>query len=302
MKIGVFTGNIGDGTIEGYLDAARQIAADGFHTYWLPQLAGTDVMTVIAIAAREIPDLHFGTAVVPTFPRHPAVMAMQALTVQAAAQGRFHLGIGLSHQVVIENSYAMDFARPIRHLREYLAVLMPLVHGEPAAVKGETLGANVTLSVPGAANVPVIVAALGEQTLKLAGRVADGTITWMCAPEVVVGHTIPIIDAAAERAGRARPRTICALPICVTSDVDTVRTGAGKAFARYGQMPSYRAMLDKAGLAGPGDVALVGNEDEVGTRLEMLREAGIDEFVASLFARTPDDKERTRKLLQSFAG
>ena len=151
------------------------------------------------------------------------------------------------------------------------------------------------------ASVKAIVSWIGAQTLGLAGRIADGTITWMTAPEVIVDHTVPVINAAADAAGRnEKPRVIVALPVCVTSDVDVVRKGAAKAFARYGTLPSYRAMLARAGLDGPGDAALIGSEDQVGGRIQILKDAGADEFVASVFAKTPEDQSRTKALLQSF--
>ena len=137
--------------------------------------------------------------------------------------------------------------------------------------------------------------------LRLAGERADGTILWMTGPATVRGHIVPEITAAAERAGRPAPRVVCQLPVCVTDDPAAVRAGADKLFAIYGQLPSYRAMLDREGAAGPGDVAIVGDEDAVAAGIAAIADAGATDFVAIDFSRD-DDAPRTRALLTSLTG
>src|SRR6185437_9520322 len=139
------------------------------------------------------PRLELLTGVVQTYSRHPMTMAQQALTVQAASDGRFSLGIGLSHQLVIENMFCLSFAQPLRHMREYLAVLMPLVRDGKADVDGETITTHAALDVPDLPPVPVLVAALGPKMLELTGTVADGTVTWMTGPATLAEHTVPAI-------------------------------------------------------------------------------------------------------------
>src|SRR5215471_12490704 len=126
MKIGIFGGASLGGTIDSIVDAARTVEQQGFTTYWLPQIFGVDALTTLAVIGREVPRIELGTAVVPTYPRHPVMLAAQALTTQAATGGRLILGIGLSHQIVIEGIFGYPFDRPARHMREYLSVLMPL--------------------------------------------------------------------------------------------------------------------------------------------------------------------------------
>ena len=101
---------------------------DGFASYSLPQIFGLDAMGMLAIVGREVPRIELATFVVPTYRRHPLTMAQQALTVQAASGGRFTLGIGLSHQIVIENMFGLSFEKPLRHMREYLSVLDAAAH------------------------------------------------------------------------------------------------------------------------------------------------------------------------------
>ena len=230
MRIGYFGGDTGGRTIDDVVADARAAEADGFTTYALPQIFGLDAMAVLAIVGREVPRIGLSTGVVPTYGRHPVTMAQQALTVQSASGGRFTLGIGLSHQMVIENMFGLSFDKPLRHMREYLAVLMPLLLTGKADVDGETISTHVAVDVADRVDTPVLVAALGPKMLELAGTVANGTMTWMTGPATLSTYTVPTITAAAERAGRPTPEIVASLPICVTSDVSGAREPAAKDF------------------------------------------------------------------------
>jgi F420-dependent oxidoreductase-like protein len=278
----------------------RRAADQGFASAWMSNIFGVDALTALAVAGSQVPGIDVGTAVVPTYPRHPAVLAQQARTVAAAVDGRLVLGIGLSHKIVIEDMFGYDFSRPVLHMREYLEVLMPLVDGQPASFAGQTVRAAIGLTTPSPGRVPVLVAALGAQMLRLAGAKADGTILWMTGPATVRDHIVPVITEAAQAAGRAAPRVVCILPVCVTSDPGGAKERAGKVFAIYGQLPSYRAMLDREGAAGPADVAIVGTEDEVGAQIGKLAEAGVTDFVAGEYTGG-EDGARTRAFLRTLA-
>jgi F420-dependent oxidoreductase-like protein len=281
-------------------DQIRAAVDDGFASAWMSNIFGLEALTSLAVAGREVPGIELGTAVVPTYPRHPAVLAQQALTTDVATGGRLVLGIGLSHQIVIEDMYGYSFDRPAWHMREYLAVLVPLLDGEAADFDGETVHAHIGLSVPRSrSRMPLLLAALAPQMLKLAGTKADGTILWMTGPATVRDYIVPTITAAASEAGRPSPRVVCTLPVCVTDDTEQARVNASKAFAIYGQLPSYRAMLDKEGAAGPGDVAIVGDEDSVGAQIRALADAGVTDFVAGEYARG-EDGPRTRAFLRTL--
>ena len=280
-------------------DALRRAADDGFASAWMNNIFGLDALTALAVAGSAVPGIELGTAVVPTYPRHPAALAQQALTVAAATDGRLALGVGTSHQVVIENMFGYDFGTPVAHTRAYLSILRPLLAGQPAKLRGEQVSANVTLTTPGPTPVPLLLAALGPRMLRLAAELADGTVLWMTGPATVRGHIVPTITAAAEALGLPSPRVVCILPICVTSDPDAARAAAAKVFAIYGQLPSYRAMLDREGAAGPADVALVGDEASVEAQLADLADAGVTDFVAGEFGRG-EDAVRTRRLLTSL--
>jgi 5,10-methylenetetrahydromethanopterin reductase len=281
-------------------DQLRAAAHDGFDSVWMSNIFGLEALTSLAVAGSQVPGIELGTAVVPTYPRHPAVLAQQALTADLALGGRLALGIGLSHQIVIQDMYGYSFERPARHMREYLAVLVPLLAGQPVAFDGETVHAHIGLSVPRVAEkVPLLLAALAPRMLQLAGEQTDGTVLWMTGPRTVRDYIVPAITKAASDAGRPSPRVVCILPVCVTDNPDKARADAGQAFAIYGQLPSYRAMLDKEGAAGPGDVAIVGDEELVAAQIGALADAGVTDFVAGEYARG-DEGRRTRALLRTL--
>ena len=172
----------------------------GFATLWLPNIFGLDAITAAALAGRDATRIELGTAVVPTYPRHPVALAQQALTASAATSGRFTLGIGLSHKIVIEDMFGLDYSKPARHMREYLEVLTPLLRGEPVEYQGIRVpreGRARPCPVP--RRVPLLVAALGPVMLGLAGRLADGTITWMTGARTLAEH-IAARDSARRRA------------------------------------------------------------------------------------------------------
>ena len=288
-----------DGSLDGIVAEAKRAEAAGLSGFWMPNIFGLDAINTLSIAGRETERCELTTAVVPTYPRHPTAMAQQALTASAASGGRFVLGIGLSHKIVIEDMLGFSYEKPAHHMREYLEVLGPLLRGEPVSYQGEHYQVNAGLQVPGAGSVPILVAALGPVMLKLAGRLADGTITWMTGPKTLESHVIPLIRAAAQEAGRPEPRIAAGLPIVITRDAASAREAIMKSLAIYGTLPSYRAMLDKEGVGGPGDVAIVGDEAEVGAQIDRLRDLGVTEFGGAIIPVEEGAAERTFEFLAS---
>jgi F420-dependent oxidoreductase-like protein len=227
------------------------------------------------------------------------VLAQQSLTLQNATNNRFILGIGLSHQVVIEGMYGLSFDKPARHMREYLSILLPLLRGENVSFEGETLTFRGNINVADATAPPVLLAALAPRMLDLAGTVADGTITWMTGPQTLESYILPTITAAAEKAGKRAPALAASLPICVTNDPDGAREKAATEFQIYGYLPSYRAMLDKEGAQGPGDVAIVGDEATVAKQVQRIADIGVTDFAAAEFG-SKEERARTREVLRSL--
>jgi F420-dependent oxidoreductase-like protein len=274
----------------------------GFQSVWAPNVRGNDALTVLAVAATRTTAIELGTFVVPTYPRHPSALAQQALTVNALANGRLTLGIGLSHRVTMETALGFDWDHPIRHLREYLACLGPLMRGEATSFQGaEYRIEGYALAIPGAPPPQVLVAALGPQMLRLTGRLADGTAIWMGGPAYLREHAVPAITAAASEAGRPAPRILAGLPVCVTNRGEETRELANRAFGRYGELPSYRAILDKGGAEQVADVALIGTADEVRAGIQALIDAGATDLAASVFSLPDADPTPTYDLLREYA-
>jgi F420-dependent oxidoreductase-like protein len=304
MRIGLFAGTAGAAAsdLQSLAALARDAEQRGFHSLWLPNIFGMDGVGACAIAGWETERIELGTAVTPTYPRHPAALAQQALTTQLACGGRFTLGIGLSHQLVIEGMFGLSYEKPARHMAEYLEIIGPLLRGEPADFAGEQLTGKLSLEVPGAAPVPLLVAALGPVMLELAGAHSSGTTTWMTGPRTIEEHIAPAISAAASAAGRPAPRIVCGLPICLTNDADAARKEIGKALEVYGMLPSYRAMLDREGVSGPAELSIVGDEATLRAAIARLRDAGVTDFNAAIMAAGGASVEAMLDLLQSELG
>ena len=306
MRIGIFGATVNEGTIDQVIGEARGAEADGFSSYWVSQIFGHDALTALAVVGHEVPRIELGTSVVPTYPRHPMMLAQQALTVQSAITpagdaGRLALGIGLSHQIVVEMMWGLSFDKPVRHLREYLSVMMPLLEGKPVAFVGEAFQVQGGLSISGIPRPTVLVAALGTQMLRVTGALADGTSTWCVGPKTLQEHIIPTLRQAAADAGRPEPRVVTALPVCVTDDVDAARARAEQVFAVYNTLPSYRKMMDIEGVDGPKDLAVVGTEAEVLDELRALASVGVTDLNAGLFPGNADEAARTRAVLRELA-
>jgi F420-dependent oxidoreductase-like protein len=300
MRIGIYRGDAMPGPIDVLIDAAREAAGAGFASFWLAEAMGMDSLTAAALIGREVPGIELGIAVVPTFPRHPVVMAQQALTIQAISGGRFVLGIGVSHAPLMEWRYGYPFERIARHMREYLEALLPLVREGTVDYAGETVTARMSLDVRGASPVRVVLAALGPKMLELAGGMADGTAVFMTGPRTLSGHVVPRIRAAAEAAGRPAPMVAAAFSVCVTDDVAAARANVEKRYATIAALPSYRGMLDREGVTSPADVAILGDESAVREQIAVLGRIGVTDLIASAVG-TPEEVDRTRALLAALA-
>jgi F420-dependent oxidoreductase-like protein len=303
MRFGINgTGLVQRASIDAIVEHAAQASADGFASYWLAEhpTGALDALTVLTVVGLRVPTIELGTAIVPTMPRHPMVLAGQALTTNAAIGGRLALGIGLSHAPMMAQ-LGIGFDKPIRHLREFLSVLMPLLDDGKVSFKGETISCEAQIFKRADKRCDVVVAALGPQALAVSGARTDGTTLAWVGPRTIRDHIVPTITAAANAAGRKAPRIIATLPVCVTNDAPKVRALIDKSLTMYGKLPSYRAMFDREGVAGPSDIALVGDEDTVIRMVDDLRAAGVTDFTPSEFAPTPEERVRTRALLKSLA-
>ncbi len=288
MELGIFGSSRNIDDLEKQVQVANNL---GYSTFWTPQIFNLDALTALAVIAESVEGIRLGTSVIPTYPRHPMMLAQQALTVNQVSNGRLDLGIGLSHKPVVEGMWGISFDAPVGHMSDYLQILMALLHDGTISYGGKHLTSRGGIDVPADAP-PVLVAALGPQMLKLVGRVADGTVTWMTGPETIRNHISPVINAAAEEAERPVPQVIAAVPVCITSDPDMAEEYAKRDFGFYGDLPSYRAMLEREGLANSWDIALSGSFEEVAEGLQKYSDSGGTQVVAAVYG--PDEaREQT---------
>ena len=275
----------------------------GFSSYWLAQLAVPDALTAIAAFGPRTTTIEIGTAVIPTWPRHPLMLAGQALTVQEAIGNRLALGIGLAHKVSVESTLKIPFERPAKHMDEYLSVLLPALRERSVSFTGDIWSGEVEAigGVPGGQPPAVLLAAMGPRMLRLAGERTDGSILWLGGPKAISSVIKPALEDAAETAGRGAPRIVASVPICVTNKPDDVRQLIGALLAGYNDLPSYRGVMDAEGAAGPADVSVVGSEEEVRAGLAAFADAGATDFAALEFPTDPDETAATRALLTELA-
>ena len=307
MRIGLFVGALE--LMRDVAERLRRISAaeeDGFDSYWLPQQFGADMLTIIAMAGMQTSRIELGTAVIPTYPRHPVALAQQALTAQVAVGGRLTLGIGVSHRSTIEDWLGLSYSHPARHIEEYLSVLRPLLHESGVDFRGKEFQVAGELQIPDAdaVVVPVLMAALGPRMLEIAGRLADGTVTWMTGPNTLRDHVIPRLKDAAEAAENPAPRVCVGLPVAVTEHTERARARADRLFQHYAILPSYRAILEREGVESPGEIAIVGDESAVEDQLRVLADIGATDLLATIFPvdGSQASVSRTRNFLQGMVG
>lgn len=301
--LGSLSDTAGRSPVDATVDNLARLRDEGFRRVWMTQMPyEPDLLTVLAVALREVDRIEVATGVIPIQNQHPMLLAQRALTLNLIANGRFILGLGMSHQAVTEGMWGIPWDKPVRRLREYLDGLQPLLAGQAADASGETTTTRGALRIPGAPPPDVYVAALGPQLLRLAGRRTAGTVTWMTGLRTLAEHVGPALRQAAADAGRpdGSVRVVAALPVSVTDDVAAARKQAAAQFAMYAHLPSYRAMLEREGFASPEDAAIIGDESSVADRLENLHAAGVDEFVGVVFDGSAEARARTRALLRQI--
>ncbi|HET6795131.1 MAG TPA: TIGR03564 family F420-dependent LLM class oxidoreductase, partial [Acidimicrobiales bacterium] len=235
---------------------------------------------------------------------HPLFQAQRAASAATAAGRGFTLGIGPSHQPVIEGTYGLSYDHPGRHTEEYLTVLTAALRGEAVDFDGEDFQVQAPARPGPSAPVSVLVSAIGSRLLRVAGQLTDGTVCWMANARAIERHVGPRIRKAAADAGRPEPRIVAGLPVAVHSDVEEGRQAAAEQFGGYGMLPNYRRILDIGEAPGPADAAVVGDEASVRKAVQGLFDAGATDVWAAIFPVGTDrasSRQRTRALLEELA-
>jgi F420-dependent oxidoreductase-like protein len=298
MRLGVQV-NTGGLSAEAIVGQVRAVAAAGLDSVYFNQVQSWDAISLAMLSAAQVPDIAVGTAVTPTYPRHPIALASQALTAQAASGNRFTLGLSPSHKPIIEEQFGYSYERPARHVREYLSALMPLLRGEETDFHGDTITAAGRVEVPGARPPSVLLAALGPVMLKIAGELADGTVTVWTGPQTIAGHIAPSVTRAAADAGRPAPRVVASIIVVRPADPAATRDRIAATAGAAGQFASYRSLLERQGMSGIHETAVVGDERVLEAAVRAYAEAGATELVASLHG-SEQDRAGTLELLSAL--
>lgn len=298
MKIGVL--DLDTRTPEASAAHAADAERAGYDSFWIPG-GWRDPVTLATVAGLRVPRIEVAVSIVSVWGVKPVPLAEQALTVNAALDGRFVLGVGLSHFHMVEGRLGMKFERPIRYLREYLTILMTALEKGRVEFDGEILSAHTELKVGGMARPRVLVAALGPQAVDVAARWSDGFVTFMVPPRWLATQTLPAAAKAATEAGRKKPYLCAQAPVCLTNDPERARADCARMFANYGNghYPSYRAALDRDGVKGPEDLAIIGDEKAFERGVSVYRDLGADEFMGIPFG-TPEEQARTFAFLATL--
>ncbi|MFC8763731.1 LLM class F420-dependent oxidoreductase [Streptomyces sp. NPDC057193] len=307
MTVGVaLNASDAENQVDASVRLAREAAEAGLRSAWFGQTFGADSPQLAAIVGREVPGLQVGTSAIPVFGRHPLLVSSQAQTAQAATHGRYHLGLALGTKLLTEGGFGLPFERPIARLREFLTALRQLTEYGAADFRGELLTAVTPLParVPGAeGGVPLLVAAMGPQALRVSGELADGILPYLAGPRALAEHIVPALVASAEAAGRPAPRVVALVHGVVTDDVERVRRKATEQLAFYEQIPSYARVVELSGARRASDVAVIGDEKTVAAEIRRYRDAGATEVVFSgTEIAGEEDRRRTWALLGELAG
>jgi len=298
--------------IERMLEDARWAEDAGMASVWIPQIPDDfDAMTAATLVGRETSRLEIGTAVVPVQPRHPIALAQQALSTQAACEGRFSLGLGVSHHWVIDEMLGLPYEKPVATLRAHLDVLDQAFAGPGMVdVENDLFRVHNPLDITDITPTPVLLAALGPVMLELAGARTDGTILWMADERAIGDHIAPAITKAAERAGRKPPRVIAGVPVCLCAEdeVQEAVDRTNRVLSEAEVSPNYQALLDRGDARQVGDLLAAGTQSMIEKRLRAFADAGATDISVRVVAIGADrdqkveSSRRTREWLASLGG
>lgn len=284
--------------VAGLLDDLRTAESAGFASYWVAQVGLIDALTLLGAHGSTGSPMELGTAVISTWERHPHMLAAQALTTQALVGERLVIGIGVNHQPHVEQRLRLAWDKPVRHMTDYLAILTDLLQSGGASHQGSAWSFDGADAKPSPGVPKVMIAALGEQMLRVAGRRTDGTILWCVGPKTIQSHIAPVINDAAAAADRPPPAIVCSIPVWVTDDPEPARAFLAAILADYAALPSYRAMMDREGVEGLGDLSIVGNESFVRDALGEIEACGATDFTPVPMGGDPDEEARTMAVLR----
>jgi alkanesulfonate monooxygenase SsuD/methylene tetrahydromethanopterin reductase-like flavin-dependent oxidoreductase (luciferase family) len=262
-----------------------------------------DVLTTLAAAAVRTSHLKLGTSIVQITSRHPVFMAQQVLSFDSLAPGRLRLGIGgTGLSQMAKSIYGIEMGAPLAYLREYIQVLRPLLEQGEVHYQGRYF--TVDASLPGSAQVPLFISALGAGAFRLAGEVTDGALPFITPIPYLLNTAIPALSAGAAAATRPRPPVVAHVPVAFTEDRATALRAGRQALGIYPTLPAYRNMFIAAGFTELDtnlvsdrlieSLVVFGNESKIRDRVLELLATDIDTLALSLVPASDPTQERVR--------
>ena len=305
-RFGVALSEPSAGQVLGRIQRAEEL---GVKAVWLTTGLGSDALSIFAGAAATTRHVIMGTAIVPTFPRHPLVMAQQAADIASIAPGRLVLGIGPSHGPAMTGRYGIPYAKPLEHLREYVAVLRAALNEGTVDFTGERYSVHAATVK---AEVPIIISALRAQSYSLGGEIADGAVAWICPAPYLREVARPAMERGAAQAGRAVPPMIAHAFLCVSEDREAMLQAVPSVLGRYPTTPNYQAMFDAAGYPEAREgkwsaamleaVVLQGDEAAVTRQVaSFMATSGAQAIILSVLPVGPDRTAATERALRCVA-
>lgn len=290
---------------------ARWADEAGLDTVWTPQIPDEfEVMAAATLIGAATSRIEVGTSVVPVQPRHPVVLAQQALSAQAVCEGRFTLGIGVSHHWIIADMLGLPYERQATAMRCTLDVLDQALRGPGLVeVHNDLFDVHQPFDITDITPTPVMIAALGPVMLRLAGARAAGTVLWLADERTIASHVVPTITKAAEEAGRPVPRVMAGVPVCLCADgeVEAAIDRTNRTLSEVVASPNYVRLMEHGEARSIGDVLICGSEASMEKRLRAFAAAGVTDLNARIVAlgdsrdEIKASAERTRDFLASAA-
>jgi F420-dependent oxidoreductase-like protein len=285
---------------------AQAAEQGGFTSIWVPQIPGDfDAFTMITLLGRATQRAELGTAVLPIQTRHPIAMAQEAASNQAVCEGRFALGLGVSHHWVVEGQLGLAYEQPAKLLRSYLEVLNAALAGPGKVdVENDAYRVHSPIDVTDVPPPPVLLAALGPVMLRICGEMAAGTILWMADERAIGEHVAPRLTKAA--AGRKAPRIVAGVPVtlCAKDEVDAARERANRVLGHAEYSPNYQRLLEHGDAKDVGDILAAGDETAILERLRLFRDAGVTDLAVRILSVGADRAARveSRRRTEAFLG
>ncbi len=287
----------------------------GFHGAWFPSTMASDALTLAALSAAATERIGVGTAVVPMAVRHPMVVAQQALTVQAVARGRFRLGVGMGHPILVEQAYGVRPMRRLVDVRDHIGALCSAISAPDGSRWDGSVGA---ISVEPRLRVALVLGALSPRLAALGGALAGGVVTWLTPASYVGDVLVPAVASGAERTNVVAPPLVACVPVILTADREHARAAAEAEVGVALRLPAFRAMLESAGAIGRGQpadlgftdvlldgVVAWGDQERLVSRLAEYARAGVSEIAIAPIGVGPDadaDRDRTRAAIAELVG